>query len=65
MFQYCTFSKPIRDKLLQNPMYEPIVIKRNMRHAKEIKRLDQLIFKLQRDGEVPEEIMALREFMER
>ena len=65
MFQYCTFSKPIRDKLLQNPMYEPIVIKRNMRHAKEVKRLDQLIFKLQRDGEVPEEITALREFMER
>ena len=46
-------------------MYEPIVIKRNMRHAKEVKRLDQLIFKLQRDGEVPEEITALREFMER
>lgn len=65
LFTYCTFSKTVREKLGQNPMYEPIITKHLLRQNKETHRLDMLIYKLDKfDGGCPEELTNLRAFYE-
>lgn len=39
MFSYCPFSKPLRDKLKTNPMYETMVNRHEIKAAKELKSL--------------------------
>ena len=65
LFTYCPFTTPACDKLLSNPMYEPMIKKRQIFLSKEKRRIDSLIYRCQKyNSSVPAEIEKLRKYLD-
>ena len=63
LFEFCTFSKEYRDKLLDNPQYTELINKYNTRIGNTARPLQNLIRRIQKDGlTVPEEMKRQYEF---
>ena len=66
LFTYCTFSASIRAKLEANPMYRELADKYRLRNSQKIRRMDNLIVKIQNlKKEIPLEIQEERAFLDR
>lgn len=64
LFQYCTFSKTIRDKLKTSPQYKELLEKNAIKSHQKIHRIEGLIQKQEHNHlPVPEEIQAELEFL--
>ncbi len=65
LFNYCPFSKPVRDKLKANPLYKEILDRYDVRTAQKLHHMDNLYQKIQKGGfPIPEEIAVQRRFLE-
>lgn len=65
LFTWCPFSRPIRERLMTNPLYKEIMDRYNVRMAGKLHHMDNLCQKLQNSRlPVPEEILAQRRFLE-
>lgn len=63
LFEYCTFSKEYREKLLDNPQYTELINRFNARTGNQSKPLQNLIRRLQNEEiPVPEELKRQLEF---
>ena len=66
LFDYCPFSKEIRDKLKANPLYKETMERYDIKLAQTIHHYDNLFQKLKNIGApVPPEIQAQREYLDR
>jgi len=62
---YCPFPKDIRETLQANPMYEGIIRKWDLAHAKEVKRFDAILFRCHKyNVPVPAELMTQKAFLD-
>lgn len=65
LFTYCPFTATTCDKLLSNPMYEPMIKKRQIFLGKEKRRIDSLIYRCKKyNSSVPAEIEKLRKYLD-
>lgn len=65
LFNYCPFSKEVREKLKINPLYKELMDRYQIKTAQKLHHMDNLYQKLRNMGkEVPEEIEKQREFLE-
>lgn len=63
LFTYCPFSKALRDKLKTNPMYENLIMRHEVKAAKNLKTLSARYNKLKDDkGNLPSEIINFIKF---
>lgn len=66
LFDYCPFSKEIRDKLKANPLYKETMDRYDIKLAQTIHHYDNLFQKLKNVGvPVPPEIRAQRDYLDR
>lgn len=66
LFDYCPFSKEIRDKLKANPLYKETMDRYDIKLAQTIHHYDNLFQKLKNIGvPVPPEIRAQRDYLDR
>ena len=66
LFDYCPFSKEIRDKLKANPLYKETMDRYDIKLAQTIHHYDNLFQKLKNIGvPVPPEIKAQRDYLNR
>ena len=64
MFGYCPFSRPIRDSLLDSPIYNKLITSYNSRIDRNQKSLSNLAGKLEKKFiPVPEEITRQIEYL--
>ncbi|MCH5258842.1 MAG: hypothetical protein J1F18_03760 [Lachnospiraceae bacterium] len=66
LFEYCPFSKEIRDKLKANPLYKETMERYDIKLAQTIHHYDNLFQKLKNIGaQIPAEIQAQRDYLDR
>lgn len=66
LFDYCPFSKEIRDRLKANPLYKETMERYDIKLAQTIHHYDNLFQKLKNIGApVPPEIQAQRDYLDR
>lgn len=64
LFEYCPFSKEIRDKLKVNPLYKETMERYDIKLAQTIHHYDNLFQKLKNIGaQIPAEIQAQRDYL--
>ena len=64
LFAYCPFSAPIRQNLIQHPLYMEMINRYKLLLSQKLHHLDMLCNKLQKNyGSVPEEITNQIEFL--
>lgn len=64
MFNYCTFTRGIREKLKANPMYQELAERYEIRMGQKRHRVENICQKLRSTGKpIPEEIEKEREFL--
>ena len=64
LFDYCPFSKEIRDKLKANPLYKEMMERYDVKLAQRIHHYDNLFQKLKNIGaSVPPEIQSQRDYL--
>lgn len=64
LFNYCTFTRAIREKLKANPMYQELAERYEIRMGQKRHRIENVCQKLRSAGkEIPEEIEREREFL--
>ncbi len=65
LFNYCPFSKAIREKLKANPLYKEILERYDVRNAQKLHHMDNLYQKINKIGaQIPDEIAVQRHFLE-
>ena len=64
LFTYCPFSSPIRQNLVQHPLYMEMVSRYKLLLTQKLHHMDMLKNKLEKNfGTVPDEILAQIEFL--
>lgn len=65
LFDFCPFSKEIRDKLKANPLYKDMMERYDVKLAQHIHHYDNLLQKLRNIGaEIPPEIQGQRNYLD-
>ncbi len=64
LFTHCTFTKKVREKLLNNPQYKELLARHSIKASQKVHRMEGVIQKLNHNGiPVPPEFEAELEFL--